>query len=446
MDERYVVLGLARTHDGWFGAVGRWSAAGSVPVEFVRCVSVDDLRARLEGTRRHSAILCDASISGLDRDLVATARDVDCPVVVVDGSAARAWEDIGVAAVLAPAFSRDELIAVLAATSSMLSTARRVRRTAPAPQPATSGLLVAVTGPGGTGASTCAIALAQGLARVPPVEATPRWSRWPRWRREPSGARRAVLLADLCRVADQAMLHDARTLAPGVQELAEAHRTSTPSPSTVRAQTFEVAERGYRLLLGLRRPRHWTTLRPRSVEAMVESLVRTAQVTVADVDLDAEGEPETGSVDVGDRHAMARAVYARADVVVVVGEPSMKGVHALVRAIGELVEVGVPPGRVLPVVNRSHRSPRARRAVTAAIEELIAPPGDVTAPGCALHLPRRGVEAALRDGTSLPTDLASTLADRVTELADQFGDRAPVAAEAPVPVTPGSLAGLADTG
>ncbi len=443
MDERYVVLGLARTHEGWFGAVGRWSTAGSVPVEFVRCVSVDDLRARLAGTRRHSAVLCDASISGLDRDLVATAGDVDCPVVVVDASPGRVWEDIGVAAVLAPAFSRDELIAVLAATSSMLSTARRVPRTAPAPPPVEKGVLVAVTGPGGTGASTCAIALAQGVARV---SSRPTGTAW--WRRGTTTqpARRTVLLADLCRVADQAMLHDARTLAPGVQELAEAHRTTNPTPSTVRDQTFEVSERGYRLLLGLRRPRHWTALRPRSVEAMVDSLVRTAQVTVADVDADAEGEPETGSVDVGERNAMARAVHTRADVVVVVGEPSMKGVHALVRVIGELVEIGVPVGRVLPVVNRSHRSPRARMAVTSAIEELLMPPDDVTPPARALHLPRLGVEAALRDGTALPADLAEPLADRVDQVVARQGGRASVVPEAPVRVTPGSLAGLADTG
>src|SRR5205085_729703 len=74
------------------------------------------------------------------------------------------------------------------------------------------GRLIAVTGPGGTGASVAAIALAQGLG---------------------SDVRYGglVLLADLALNADQAMLHDARDVVPGVQELVEAHRNGEPATS-----------------------------------------------------------------------------------------------------------------------------------------------------------------------------------------------------------------------
>ena len=150
------------------------------------------------------------------------------------------------------------------------------------------GQLFSVCGPGGTGASTLAIALAQGLA---------------------ADARngRRVLLADLARRADQAMLHDAQDLGPGVQELVEAHRLGRPEPDEVWRTTFDVPRRGYRLLLGLRRPEAWSALRPRAIDASIVGLRRSFQVVVADVTGDVEGEAEGGSVDVEERNHLARS-------------------------------------------------------------------------------------------------------------------------------------------
>ena len=45
--ERYVVLGLATARSAWFTDVARWATVGSVPVEFVKCIDADELRARL---------------------------------------------------------------------------------------------------------------------------------------------------------------------------------------------------------------------------------------------------------------------------------------------------------------------------------------------------------------------------------------------------------------
>jgi hypothetical protein len=213
--------------------------------------------------------------------------------------------------------------------------------------------VVAVLGPGGTGASTAAIALAEGLAGGDRAVGGP------------------VLLADLCRTADQAMLHDSRVVVPGVQELVEAHRTGRILPNLVHDQTFEVAGRGYRLLLGLRRPRHYVTVRPRAFEAALDSLRRAFAVTVCDVDPDLEGEAETGSLDVEERHLMTRATVARSSVVFVVGGPGLKGVFSTVRLVGELLAFGAPPDRLVPVVSRGPRNPRQRAEISSSLRQLL---------------------------------------------------------------------------
>jgi len=434
MRERYVLLGLARARAEWFRTVGHWSTAAALPAEFVRCVSADEVRARLAAGRPFSALLVDAAVPGLDRDLLAAAHTAGCAVLVVDTvDADRDWRGLGADAVLAPAFSRDELLEVLGAHAHAVADATpTVRADAATGLSADPGRLIAVTGPGGTGASTLAIALAQGLAARAAVAGDDD---------SDAAAGCPVLLADLCRNADQAMLHDSRSLVPGIQEVVEMYRTARPTATDVLAQTFDVPDRGYRLLLGLRRPRHWVTLRPRAVEAAVDGLRRAAEVLVADVEPDVEGEAETGSVDVEDRHALARSAITRAEVVVVAGEASMKGCFALVRTIGDLLDHGVPPDRVLPVVNRSPRSPRARAELTTGLATLLqASIGDagerLVSP---LHLPSRRVDEALRDGVAVPTPLPGLLARAVNALADRAAPADAVDDLVPAPIAPGSL-------
>ncbi len=81
--ERFVVLGLAQVRAGWFGEVSRWSTSGTIPVEFVKCVSIDEVRGRLRTGRAVSALLLDAQRTGVDRDLLDAARDVGAAVIVV---------------------------------------------------------------------------------------------------------------------------------------------------------------------------------------------------------------------------------------------------------------------------------------------------------------------------------------------------------------------------
>jgi hypothetical protein len=436
MRDRYVLLGLARARADWFRTVGQWATAAMLPAEFVRCVAAEELRARLRSGRRFSAAIVDASVPGLDRDLIAAAEEVGCRVLVVDDTASgRDWKGLGVAAVLAPVFSRDELLEVLAAHAEMVGAA--VIEDGPRPDDTAHprGELIAVTGPGGTGASTVAIALAQGLASGLGQDGSRRG-------RRDSTSAPSVLLADLCRVADQAMLHDSRVVVPGIQEVVESHRTSVPPRSTLLDQTFEVPARGYRLLLGLRRPRHWVAIRARALEATLDSLQRLTDVVVADVDADVEGEAETGSLDVEERNLLSRATIARAGAVVVVGEPSMKGLFALVRTLSELLGFGVPVDRVVPVLSRAPRSPRGRAELTAALTDLLTASSGVAAKRLVapLHLPERRIDEALRDGVAVPAPLPALTARAVVAVLQRAGDRdAPVAA-GPELVVPGSLA------
>ncbi|MGH9177680.1 MAG: hypothetical protein ACRD0N_03890, partial [Acidimicrobiales bacterium] len=387
--ERYVVLGLGQARSSWFRAVAQWANSGTIPAEFVKCVSGEELRARLGSGRPFSAVLVDGGLAALDRDLVDTARAAGCAAVAVDDRRGRRdWDALGVVAVLPDFFDPKALLDVLREHAVLIGRGD-VLPGEPAAEPGgAQGLVATVLGPGGTGVSTVAVALAQGLA---------------------ADARhgRSVLLADLALHAEQAMLHDARDVVPGVQELVEAHRSRRVRSAEVRAFVFDVEERGYQLLLGLRQSRAWAAIRPRAFEAAFESVRSAYSVVVCDTDADLEGEDEGGSIEVEERHIMCRTAALRADVVFAVGHPGMKGVHALVRVLNELRAVGVPPGRVVPVVNRAPKGGRARSDLAATLAQLAGDGGGAFAP--AVFLPDRKVEEPLLDGVRLPGALSGPL-------------------------------------
>jgi hypothetical protein len=420
--DRFVLLGLARPRTAWFAEVSRWATSAIVPAEFVKCVSVEELRARLSSGRAWSAVLLDAGLPAVDRDLLAAARDAGCAPIVVDAESTRRWVDLGAAAVLPVAFDRRGLLEVLDAVATAVDRAVGVPDDdAGVVDPSTRApLVIAVCGPGGTGGSMTAAALAQGLAA--------------------DGA--DVVLADLARHAEQAVLHDVRDVVPGVQELVEAHRSGAPTPTDVRALTFSIVERGYSLLLGLRRSRYWPTLRPRAFDAAFASLCAAFDVVVADITADLEGERDGGSVDVEERNLAARTAVAAADVVLVVGRPGVKGIHALVRVVGDLGAADVPAERIVPVVVTAPRSPRARAELATAVVDLTRSSLGAAVPAT-LFLPSRPVDAAVRDGAPMPAPLPSRLAAAVTALHARVGARGR-AALVPERVAPGTLGSLAD--
>ncbi|MGI8492014.1 MAG: hypothetical protein ACR2KC_03010 [Acidimicrobiales bacterium] len=417
---RYVLLGLAQARAPWFKELSQWTTSSSIAAEFVKCVSAEEVRVHLASGRPYSALLIDASLAAFDRDLVATSVDAGTPVLVVTDGRGPPWtpDDLGVSAVLPAGFARSDLLAALGAHTALVSDASQLPPILEdQPAPLWRGHMLTVCGPGGTGASTVAVALAQGLAGDPR-----------------HGGR--ILLADLALRADQALLHDARDLGPGLQELVEAHRLGRPAPSEIRAGTFEVPSRGYRLLLGLRRPAAWSVLRPKAIDVTLDGLRRTFQVVVADVGGDVEGESESGSADVEERNHLARSATSTADAVVIVGAPGLKGLHSLGSLMRSLHELGVSPGRMLPVVNRAPRHPRARSDITAALGVLL--PGIADLPG-PVFLPERKVDGALRDNEALPSALVEPLTRAVMALVDRQADAPPPGHGGPVPVAPGSL-------
>ena len=262
MSERFVILGLGQARSSWFTDLARMANSGALPLELVKCVSHEEARVRLASGRAFSALLVDGGLPGVDRDLIDAARRAGVEVLVVDDPrVSRDWDALGATDVLSPTFAVADLLASLSALTQAIP--RSVAGTVlPAATPRLwSGDLIAVTGAGGTGVSTIAAALAQGLAAR-------------------QGRRGAVLLADLALDADQGVLHHAPDVVPGLPELVEAHRAGSLSASAVHSMVFDVEERGYHLLLGLRRRRGWASLRPRALEAALDSLLAAYPIVV----------------------------------------------------------------------------------------------------------------------------------------------------------------------
>lgn len=429
--DRYVVMGLASVRSPWFREVGRWATAAAIPVDFVKCVSTEEVRARLGGGRPFSCLLLDSGLPGIDRDLIDLALESGAAVLVVDdGHHRRDWVALGATAVLPADFHRGELMEQLAQHGRPID--RTDVRHAPTTTIATadwSGRLVAVTGGRGSGSSLLAMALAQGAGRDPRYQGL-------------------TLLADLALHADQALYHDARDIIPGLQELVEAHRTGTPDLSEIRSLVFDVPDRGHHLLLGLRRHRDWAVLRPRALSGALDSIQRSYRLVVADVDADVEGEEDVGSTDIEDRNLLARSTMRRADLVVITGLATLKGLHDQLRVLHDLLGYGVPAERILPVVNRSVRTGRQRAEITATFGELSRPlSADLPSP---VHVPdKRRLDDVLRDNAPLPDALVGPLTSAVLAALDRATtiDATPTDHESlaePIPILPGSLGHFAD--
>ena len=421
MSDHFAVLGLARVRSAWFRDLSRWSTSAALPVEFVKCVSADEVRARLASGRGFSALVIDAALPSLDRDLTELTRAAGCAVVAVeDGTSRREWASLGVDAVLPEPVTREALLSALREHAHPLSTfTDRIELTARPDFSGWRGQLVAVLGGGGVGTSTIAMAVAQGLAHDP----------------RHAGL---VALVDLARRADLALLHDAGDVVPGIQELADAHRTRTLAPEDVRHMAFHCPDRNYHLYLGLRRPRDWAAVRPRAFEVALDGVLRSHRVTVADVDADLEGEAECGSIDVEERNVMARTALSWADAVIVVGAGGVAGVHRLARIIDDVVRFGATADQILPVVNRGPRHPRARAEIARALARTVAAlQGEPVPMASPLHLPeRRRLDDVHRDALPLPRSIVDPVRAALRALLERAPTRDQVDVEA---VRPGSL-------
>ncbi len=421
--QRWVVLGLAHPRAAWFSELARWATSATIPVEFVKCMSANELRARLSAGRAYSALLVGDRVSGFDRDLVDAATTAGTTVIVVDPVPGHDWSELGVAGVVQSPLSREELLSTLEQHATPVEVVTTTTHPDPGvPEGSWRGRLIAVTGPGGAGKSTTAMAAAQAL-----------------------GSERAnhdmVLLADFDLNGEQAMLHDARDVIPGVQELVDAHRTGRMTVDRTRSMVFDTGNRGYHLLLGLRRHRDWTVLRRRSFEAALDTLLRSYRTVVADVSPDFEGERETGSLDIAERNLMARSTLDRADIIIAVGAHGMKGIHSLALTLRELLSHEIEPARMVTVINRAPRNPARRSDDTKALAALVQSATGAHEISSPLFLTdRKDLESALRDGVRLPPALTKPIGNEISRRLNQAASRSgePFGSQ-PELVAPGSL-------
>lgn len=389
MTHRFVVLGLAGSRAPWFAAIGQWAHTGSIPVDFIKCVSAEQLHTRLRSGRVHSAALLDGALPGVDRDLIDAAHHAGTAVIVIGGSRdAGQWTALGADVVLSAAVDPMALTDALHAHAAMVPTGEWRLDSTDVQAVRETGRLVALCGPGGTGVSTLAIALAQQLGDSHEAD--------------------KVVLADLRLRGEQAMLHDAAEVGPGIQELVGLCRIGSPDHEQVLSHAFAVGERSYALVLGLRQPTAWSTLRPRAVAVAIRALRQAFAVVVCDCDRDLEGQADGGSLDVEERNALSRGALLNADVVFAIGRPGLKGVYSLATLANELVDAGISSQRVIPVFNRADRSPRARARASTAFAGLLSATARSAMPS-ALFVADRDVEASLCDRRRLPSPLGDPL-------------------------------------
>jgi septum formation inhibitor-activating ATPase MinD len=393
-DARYVIAGLARARASWFTDLSQWANAGTVPAEFVKCVGQDDLFNRMSSSRPFSAVLLDGGLPGIDRDVVARCAASGAMVIVVEDLRTPIdWRAAGANAVLPPSFGPPELLDTLAGAARLIP---RVEATGVFAEPSDErsplrGHVIAVTGPGGVGASSVAMGIAQASGS--------------------NASLTRVLLADFCLRAELAMLHDTQVVSPGLQELVEGHRLHTLDPEQVRALCFSVDGRGYDILLGLRRKRFWTALRPSALVSAFAALTNSFDLVVVDCDADVEGETETGSADVEERNVLSRTSMQFADTVVVVGQASLKGLHTLTRVIGDLQEHGIADQTIQPIINMAPGNAKARAAYTRALSELLGGTEALIAP---IFLPFQPIDEAIRAVAPLPSSFVDPLLTLVT--------------------------------
>lgn len=435
MNDRFVVLGVAPARREWFRRVGRWANEAALPVEFVKCISIDEVQSRLESGRPFSALLIDASTTGLDRDILDLATSLGCgPIIIDHGLVDRDWQALGAQAVLPATFEADHLRSVLSDHSNPIQradaiTASNIFEDNPTTQVTARANVISITGAGGMGTSTLAMATAQGLA-AKHSERTP------------------ILLADMALRSNQAMLHDTRDVVPGLLEFIDSHRLGVPNRDEIPASIHSFPERGYDLLLGLRSERDWVSISSRALSAGWSSLFERYETIVCDITGDFDGADETGSDDIEDRNRLARLAARQSDLIAVTGVPGAWGIHHLVRTILALSELGIPCSRMLPVINHAPRQQRARAGITAAVADLthtrIADAADL--PSAIFVQTKRGLDEMLRDGDPLPNAMAEKFAASLDALAT-FQPEVEIdleTADEPVPVAAGSLGTWSD--
>lgn len=379
-DTRPRLIAYAPARSPWSTRCARWAAGARIPFAYLRCVTLSALVDELAQGKPH-AVLVDAR--ACTQQVVAATIDAGVSLIGVGGDVEEAM------AHLPETFRREELLHVLVSLQHDVTPLPTVGT-----QPSCGRRrLVAVIGSGGAGTSTVAGVLAQGL----------------------SGAGEPVLLADLCRNASQAVLHDVKHRIDGVMEMAAVADHPQANGNGAYLPLVGVAARGYDLVLGMRQPLQWVSLRADRARRVIATLRDGEGWLVCDVDADLDTQQDTGSVGVGDRHRFTTDVLAYADVVVVVTDASLMGVFRgveLCAAVAQACSETVP---IVAVINRVRRSDALRPAArfTAAFEALVLTQRRVSQLVSVVAMPVFGADRCHLAVTAFPTPIVTTLSESV---------------------------------
>ena len=331
------MLTVAVGRCAWQLAITRWADTGSLDCDVVAVVSVPHALAHLSGSRRFQAVIVDGAV--VDNTLVELVERAGCPLVSVGTPAC---DRVG--AQLSEPFGPDELTTLLQRVGRPLGSTDSLPSFAPCEERGGPGALVAVIGGNGSGTTTAAQALAQYF-----------------------GTRLRTALVDGSRHADLGAIHGSLSLGPGLLELA----ADCDTPDT-RSFLHYVAWANYDLLLGLRRPTDWALLAPGALERTLSALLRDYEAVICDVDPELDGEADSGSYDMAERHALSRLVIEQARVIVVTTRATLVGGRRLVATLGA-IEEQTPELPAIIVCATGARGRRDRQRARRELAELLDP-------------------------------------------------------------------------
>lgn len=409
----YSILGLAHPRSNWLRDVSTWTNSGALSATLTKCFSEGEARQHLQALRPWSALIIDDHMALRCETLINEAASLSLPTFIVTDDSNDALRST---ATLSASFTRDDLVAALA-THALPSLEPEPQEIAKVISAGTKwqGSLIAVTGPGNTGASTVATAFAQHLGKkaVDPG---------------------SVALIDFARNAQQDVLHNVFNSRASVEDLIDANRMRVADSEDVRALLVSCDTRAFSLLCGVRKSSAWTTFGQGSIVRSLDALRQSYLQTVVDITCDVESRNETGSSDLELRNSLSIETARRADLVVVVGLPGVKGLHSVWQSVTTLLGVGVDSQRIVIVINRSPKNALARRGIASTLRSFIAASSPLCDIAC---IGEYNIEPSLLDGTELPNKLTAEVAKSLEQALSSV--HAVHADEVATPIAPGTL-------
>jgi MinD-like ATPase involved in chromosome partitioning or flagellar assembly len=306
-----------------------------------RCVEPGELlgTALRDGPR---AVLVDAGLAWVDRDLVTSLRRSGVEVLAI-GASGRRVAELGVV-VLDAAVGANEVARALEQLGPTAAEPSDPRRTE-------VGRLVVVWGGGGApGRTTVAVHLAIESAR--------------------SGIRTLLVDGDAWAASVAQLLELAES--PSVAQAARLAADGSPAPL---AECVQAGPDGLDVLVGLPRTELWPEVRPEAWRGVLAAATQAYEAVFVDVASPIEEDEEL----VVDRipfrrNVMTTATLDRADHVLLVAVADPVGLRRGVIAHRLLTERGAPAPEVSVVLNRTPRSARHAQDCSRAVESWVGSP------------------------------------------------------------------------